>query len=97
MDMRSTALESASNIAGLERAARRRAEAAAETARRKGQDAQERFVAGVRAQGMSLDEVIEVEVRGSTAEPGVWPAGSNKYTALMDRRKQMQRQEKATM
>jgi len=95
MDMQSAALESASNIAGLERHARTQADAAAEKARRKGQDAQERFVAGVRAQGMSLEEEIEVEVRGSATGPGVGPAGSNKYTALMSRRKQIQEQEKA--
>jgi hypothetical protein len=95
MDMRSAALESTSTILGLEREARARAEAAAETARRKGQDAQERFVAGVRAQGMSLDE--EVEVRGSAAwAAGVESAGGNKYTALMDKRKQIQHQERAT-
>jgi len=88
MDMQSAALGSASNLIGLERAARRSADVAADAARRKGQDAQERFITGVRAQGMSLDDEIDFEVRGASAAAAA--GGLNKYSAMIDRRKQLQ-------
>eukprot|EP00967_Tisochrysis_lutea_P086754 scaffold122376_cov32-Tisochrysis_lutea.AAC.1 len=93
MDMQSAALSCASHIIGLERAARKQADKAIETARRKGQDAQERFVAGVRAQGMSLDEEIDVEAN-SQQNALVNLQGGNKYKVLMEKRKQIQQQEK---
>ena len=70
---------------------------AAEGARTKIAEQQERFKAGVLADGLSLDDEFDTGVRSTPDAGGSAPALShgNKYAHMMDLRRHLQEQERA--